>query len=471
MKPSRYDLDPDGDLVLVVEASATPDFLWNNDTLRMGFVEKESTIKKEADVENALLAMVRMSREISELKKPSKMKKNKKNKKKKDILAVEEPAEVLTAPVTCADELPTATEPQQPLLEELPFEDSPADVSLADEHRFGAASVDHAAIQDLRDIDTSTEAPPIGDGVDALPGEPKHAELHQDSGQPALAFGEDPTGKFRIRVSSGHLRLASPVFQKTLEEELTGLTPHGQLLREMQIPSWSIDALIIVLDIIHGHHREVPRSLSLELLTKVSMIASYYQFQEVIQVFAELWLNDLDKNLPQTHSKESILMLIVGSVFTRPDIFRKMCQLALSGSEGVIKARLGISIPMVERSFVQIESQREEALRQLFESIYNLLDSPHDSNLGCNFECSSMMLGSLLMEVDRNGLRNPRVTWPYSGHSISSIKRKISGFRRPIWSIGYGCSLNCTVQAKLQPTLIQVSKHIEELKLWEVLQE
>ncbi|KAH7152735.1 hypothetical protein EDB81DRAFT_841176 [Dactylonectria macrodidyma] len=282
---------------------------------------------------------------------------------------------------------------------------------------------------------------------------------------------EGPSGQFRIRVSSRHLCLASPVFKKILEGPWVESTPHGPLLREIRIRSWSIDALIIVLDIVHGHHREVPKYLSLELLTHVSMIVGYYQCQEVTQVFAENWAKRVELWLPRTYGEESTLMLIVSWVFSRVDVFEKMSKLALTSSEGLITTP-GLFMPVPEHIFAEIEEQRKLELGRIFEALYGLLDDPEDTGPGCSFECSSMMLGSLLIEMNWKGLQNPRVTAPYTRRSISSARNLISELRNPQWSRSNSdCGLQCTVQAKLQPVLDQVSKHIDQLKLWDYGQE
>ncbi|CAJ2508725.1 Uu.00g137510.m01.CDS01 [Anthostomella pinea] len=40
---------------------------------------------------------------------------------------------------------------------------------------------------------------------------------------------------------------------------------------------WDANALSILMYVIHGRHRGVPRSASLELLTKIAVLVDYYK--------------------------------------------------------------------------------------------------------------------------------------------------------------------------------------------------
>lgn len=141
----------------------------------------------------------------------------------------------------------------------------------------------------------------------------------------------------RLRVSSRHLILASPVFRKMLEGPwVESHACHGRL-REISVGEWDLEAFIIVLDIIHGHHRLVPRSLRLAMLAKVAVIVDYYDCVEVVEVFWDYWLKGLKKDLPTSYGSESLLVLLVSWVFSAVDIFEKMTELAVRHSKCLIK--------------------------------------------------------------------------------------------------------------------------------------
>jgi len=44
--------------------------------------------------------------------------------------------------------------------------------------------------------------------------------------------------------------------------------------------NWDEEALLILMNIIHGHTQEVPRTVDLELLTRMAEIVDYYELHE-----------------------------------------------------------------------------------------------------------------------------------------------------------------------------------------------
>ena len=83
---------------------------------------------------------------------------------------------------------------------------------------------------------------------------------HDDSFEPIKA-GSDTV---RFPVSSNHLRLASPVFKALLQTgfiEGDQLRANGSL--ELTLPDDDPDAMLVLLNIIHGYFRNVPHSFNL----------------------------------------------------------------------------------------------------------------------------------------------------------------------------------------------------------------
>lgn len=112
----------------------------------------------------------------------------------------------------------------------------------------------------------------------------------------------------------------------------------------MVTSEWDVEALIILMDIIHGHAREVPRSVNLEILGKFAVLVDYYNCHEVTEVFVELWLADLERSLPTSFGKDSTIWLFVSWVFSRPKIYEAMTQLTLSDCRGPLNT-MNLPIP------------------------------------------------------------------------------------------------------------------------------
>ncbi|EWY79971.1 hypothetical protein FOYG_16912 [Fusarium oxysporum NRRL 32931] len=156
-------------------------------------------------------------------------------------------------------------------------------------------------------------AMPVGEG----PALNKMFALTED-----IHFGEYPSDApeevyYRMLVSSSHLVLASPVFQAMVEGPyVEGSTDHRGIY-QFTTHGWNQEALVIVLDIIHGHHRSVPKSLDLEMLAKVAVIVDYYKCHEIVEVFAERWLKALQNGHTVHYGKASMLWLLISWMMYR----------------------------------------------------------------------------------------------------------------------------------------------------------
>ncbi|KAJ4196199.1 hypothetical protein NW759_016417 [Fusarium solani] len=138
---------------------------------------------------------------------------------------------------------------------------------------------------------------------------------------------------YQMLVSSSHLTQASPVFRKMLKGSFAEAVTNSQGLYCITAIGWDPEALVIVLDIMHGHNRNVPRQLTLEMMAKVAAIVDYYDCLEIVEVFAGVWVDTLAESQPSTYGKDTILWLLVSWVFQRQNIFEKMAGLALRHSE------------------------------------------------------------------------------------------------------------------------------------------
>jgi hypothetical protein len=120
--------------------------------------------------------------------------------------------------------------------------------------------------------------------------EPVEAPVEEPAEEPAELGATEPLEEncFRIQVSAKHLILASSVFKKILtsgwKESITYLQK-GSV--ENTAESWDIDALLIMLRIIHCQFYHIPRKMTLEMLAKVAVLADYYDCREAIIFFAD----------------------------------------------------------------------------------------------------------------------------------------------------------------------------------------
>jgi hypothetical protein len=98
---------------------------------------------------------------------------------------------------------------------------------------------------------------------------------------------------------------------------------------EIRASEWDIEAFLVVLDIIHGHNRHVPKIISLDLLAKITTIVDYYDCQESVDAYIGIWVPLLENGLPSSYDEKVPVWLCISWVFRRSRIFEKMVELAV----------------------------------------------------------------------------------------------------------------------------------------------
>lgn len=99
----------------------------------------------------------------------------------------------------------------------------------------------------------------------------------------------------RIKVSSKHLMLASPVFKAMFKPDLC---LEGELLKsrdlaEVDLPDDDPEPFELLMNILHGRSRQVPQYISFDTLTNLSILADKYQILEPLEIYLRLWLPTL----------------------------------------------------------------------------------------------------------------------------------------------------------------------------------
>ncbi|KAJ2995682.1 hypothetical protein NUW58_g1202 [Xylaria curta] len=135
-----------------------------------------------------------------------------------------------------------------------------------------------------------TEPPPEG-----VEHEPAITDVDSSAQQQSTVSAGLP--EVHLQVSSAHLTFVSRYFKAAL----CGPFQESQLgtdgLRYIDAEDWDVEALLIVIQTIHGQNRKIPRFLGLEVLAKVAVIVGYYQCYEAIDPFPEIWLQQIKSRL------------------------------------------------------------------------------------------------------------------------------------------------------------------------------
>ncbi len=162
----------------------------------------------------------------------------------------------------------------------------------------------------------------------------------------AVGDGCEPH-EIRMRVSSRHLTLASPVFERLLKGEFaescrlksTGTT-------EVRLPEDNLQALQILLNIIHSHSRKVPREVNIDTLTQMSILIDKYGLHEATAIYTDLWFDKLKGNIPDSLTNQVMPWLCVSWVLRKPEAFKTITKIAVRESEGQLEGVAGCVLPI-----------------------------------------------------------------------------------------------------------------------------
>ena len=143
----------------------------------------------------------------------------------------------------------------------------------------------------------------------------------------------------RIRVSSKHLTLASPVFRAMLKVKYKeGLDLCSQGHVELPLPDDNPAAFLIILRLIHGQIRKVPRKIDFWMLTELAILVDKYELSETVEMLLDFWLQDLESTIPLTLNKYLLPWICISWVFKKSEIFNNLTQIAQMESKGLLEA-------------------------------------------------------------------------------------------------------------------------------------
>ncbi|KAM0258739.1 hypothetical protein ACHAPA_011112 [Fusarium lateritium] len=219
--------------------------------------------------------------------------------------------------------------------------------------------------------------------------------------------------------------------------------PNDQGLLEIGASDWNAHALIILLDIIHGHHYQVPRKLDVEAVAHIGLLVDYYDCLEVVQIFFDRWrLGILDwttdfwgpvvghpASKRKSFGRNGTLLLFIAWAFRCSSAFSGLSSWAIVNTEGVIETDL----PIPTQVPAKIDQKRVEFIDQLFSKLYSLQEDLVVGRVGCSLECSCRLLGYLMKQMRANNLPATKPDKPFTGWSIPGVVEIIRSIKTPTW--------------------------------------
>jgi hypothetical protein len=192
------------------------------------------------------------------------------------------------------------------------------------------------------------EIAPKGDAVLVLKNPNAPFAIWNDQAASASESAEDESppsaSSIRFLVSSHHLKSASSVFRTALAGPWVESVWTKDGRHQITTEDWDVEALLVVLNIVHGRNNRVPKAVTLELLCKISVVVDYYHLSEAVQFPGWFWIDGLRASVPKTYGRELVLWLCVSWVFQDDTIFRAVTETAIrESSESVSALQLPIS--------------------------------------------------------------------------------------------------------------------------------
>lgn len=162
-----------------------------------------------------------------------------------------------------------------------------------------------------------------------------------------------------MRLSSRHLTLASAYFEKLMANDWKEATPGGDYSYVINAQDWDEKALYFLMKIIHGRTAQLPRKMELESLAKMTVLADYYQCQEMVDFFMRTWLQRIDQS--DISGRDRLLRLAISYVFPDHYVFRKLTQALITEELGPVELP-GLPVPqtVIGKSFILASSKHDK---------------------------------------------------------------------------------------------------------------
>ncbi|KAM0243064.1 hypothetical protein ACHAP5_006942 [Fusarium lateritium] len=211
---------------------------------------------------------------------------------------------------------------------------------------------------------------------------------------------EHPAEK-QFLCSQKHLtfasRRASKIFSSTFKE---ASKEEDGLYHWKFEDVFDVEAFELVLRIIHGKTRDVPRAISLDLLAAVASIVDDLECHDTLAFFSQSWMVNYEKLAP-TYVKTLAQLILASFVFENASVFKTATKLAVLHSQGAV---LSYDLPIRVAILDLMESRRLVILRNLILDLDALEKDLLEGKLGCSRVCRSMILGDLLQATKGCGL-------------------------------------------------------------------
>ncbi|KAM0546653.1 hypothetical protein ACHAPJ_010791 [Fusarium lateritium] len=283
----------------------------------------------------------------------------------------------------------------------------------------------------------------------------------------------DPN-EVQFRVSTRHLCIVSPILRAMIEGKYKESQPNSEGLLEIVASDWNAQAFMILLDVIHGHHRDVPRHPDLEIVAQIGLLVDYYDCLEIVQIFFDQWCLHIpgwithswgpfigySANTANRLGKNETLLLFIAWVFQNRSAFSGVTSWAIVNTKGVIETEL----PIPTQILVKIDEKRVEFIDQLFSRLYGLQEDLVVGRYGCSLECSCRLLGCLMQQMRAKDLPMTKPDKPFTGWNVPAVVEIIRSIKTPVWRTSKPVD-SCKLERQLYSNSDELDAQVPGLRL------
>ncbi|RWA08126.1 hypothetical protein EKO27_g6978 [Xylaria grammica] len=195
--------------------------------------------------------------------------------------------------------------------------------------------------------------------------------------------------QWRFKASSKHLALASTYAKAMMAGPWREANEiHSDGLLHWTLSGFDENAISIILSIVHGLNRRVPRAVKLSMLAEIARAVDYLSCHEVMELYASIWVEHL-RDVTDSSREDWDSWISIAGVFQNAEIFNRWTRVAI-----IQKLNLppSLELPILSQAY-----------------------------------------GTLLRQMRANSLPSLCPTKPYEGLSVSSVIKTIRGLAVPEW--------------------------------------
>ncbi|KAG6990352.1 hypothetical protein FocnCong_v020262 [Fusarium oxysporum f. sp. conglutinans] len=187
---------------------------------------------------------------------------------------------------------------------------------------------------------------------------------------------------------------------------------------------WKFDAIFdptafeIVMKIIHGKNRDIPRAVDVQVLAGISAVVDDLECHDVLWFFAKGWLAVLSQVNALITQKDVAQRILISFVFHDPVMFEAFTKAAITGHWIFMQIP---GLPIRPKILQEIQKRREKALAKLADGLYDVERKLLGQKLGCSPGCRAMLLGTLIQVMNEYDLYSPRPAKPFYSLSFKTI--------------------------------------------------